>query len=102
VEGAIRDAGVEKFDLDDVEQLKRIGRNAGADVVCASSYYEMGGHAMPMHGYNVFMLVWVESTSTVKLNKKYDRAISADYLKSSDTNAFKELVSKADSLLPSR
>ena len=102
VDRAIRDAGVEKVDPNRVEQLKRIGQNAGADVVCASSYYEMGGHAMPMHGNNVFVLAWVETTSVVTLDKEYTRAISADYLKSSDANAFNELLSKAGSLLPPR
>ena len=33
----------------------------GADVVCAGYFYEMGGHAMPMHGNNVFLLVYVDT-----------------------------------------
>ena len=102
VERAIRDAGVEKVDPDNVAQLRKIGKNAGADVVCASYFYEMGGHAMPMHGNNVFLLVWVDTKDVVKLDNEYSRAISADYLVSSDANSFKELLSKAGSLLPPR
>ncbi len=104
VDRAIQRAGLqrEQIDPDDVDQLREIGRHAGADLVFASYYYEMGGHAMPMHGNNVFVLAWVESTDIVKLDKEYTRAISADYLVSSDANSFKELLSKAGSLLPPR
>ena len=104
VDRAIQKAGLqkEKIDPDNVDQLKKIGKNAGADVVFASYFYEMGGHAMPMHGNNVFLLVWVETTSVVKLDKEYSRAIRADYLVSSDANAFKELLNKASPLLPPR
>jgi hypothetical protein len=62
----------------------------------------MGGHAMPMHGNNVFLLVWVKTTDVVKLDNEYSRAISADYLVSSDANSFKDLMSRAESLLPPR
>jgi hypothetical protein len=104
VDRAIRKAGLqkEKIDPDNVEQLRKIGKNAGADVVFGSYFYEMGGHAMPMHGNNVFVLAWVETSSVVKLDKEYGRAIPADYLVSSDANSFKELLSKAGSLLPPR
>ncbi len=104
VDRAIQKAGLqkEKIDPDNVDQLKMIGKNAGADVVFASYFYEMGGHAMPMHGNNVFLLVWVETPDVVKLDKEYTRAIHADYLVSSDANSFKELLSKAGSLLPPR
>jgi hypothetical protein len=57
---------------------------------------------MPMHGNNVFLLVWVETASVVKLDKEYSRAIPADYLVSSDGNSFKELLSNAGSFLPPR
>ena len=102
LERAILDAGLqkEKIDPENVEQLRKIGKKAGADVVCAGYFYEMGGHAMPMHGNNVFLLVWVDTKDVVKLDNEYSRAISADYLVSSDANYFKELLSKAGSLLP--
>ena len=104
VERAIRNAGLqkEKIDPDNVNQLRKIGKHAGADVVFASYFYEMGGHAMPMHGNNVFLLVWVATPDVVKLDKEYGRAIPADYLVSSDANSFKDLLSKAGSLLPPR
>jgi hypothetical protein len=104
VDRAIRNAGLqkEKIDPDNVDQLRKIGENTGADVVFASYFYEMGGHAMPMHGNNVFLLVWVKTTDVVKLDNEYSRAISADYLVSSDANSFKDLMSRAESLLPPR
>ena len=104
VERAIQNVGLqkEKIDPDNVNQLRRIGESAGADVVFASYFYEMGGHAMPMHGNNVFLLVWVATTDVVKLDKEYGRAIPADYLVSSDANSFRELLSKAGALLPPR
>jgi|GEM_PF-2474118 len=101
---AIKSAGIERktVDPDDTDQLREIGRRAGADVVFISYYYEMGGHAMPMHSNNVLALVWVGGDDVVKLDKAYTRVLSEPDLVSSDIEAFKELLSKASALLPAR
>jgi hypothetical protein len=101
---AIRGAGIEKemMDPDNADQLREIGRRAGADVVFISYYYEMGGHAMPMHSNNVLILIWVDRDDTVKLDKDYTRVLSEPDLVSSDIQAFKELLSKATPLLTAR
>jgi hypothetical protein len=92
--------GRERIDLDDVSLLRKIGREAGAEVVFSSYYYEMGGHAMPMHANNVLMLVWVNTDGIVKLDKEYSRILSNDELVSSDALVFKELLEKAETYLP--
>ena len=99
---AIRDAGIEKekIDPDSTDQLREIGKRAGADVVFISYYYEMGGHGMPMHSNNVLILVWVDKNDVVKLDRAYSRLLSEEDLVSSDVQAFKELLSKAEPLLP--
>ena len=101
VDQAIKSTGIEKgkIDPDDVEKLREIGKLAGADVVFVSYYYEMGGHAMPMHSNNVLSLIWVGTTDVVKLDKEYSHILSADYLESSDETGFKELLIKAEPLL---
>jgi len=102
VDRALRSAGIEKqkIDPDNADQLREIGRRAGADVVFISYYYEMGGHGMPMHSNNVLILVWVDKNDVVKLDRAYSRLLSEEDLVSSDVQAFKELLSKADPLLP--
>ncbi len=104
VDQAIRGAGIEKetMDPDNADRLREIGRRAGADVVFISYYYEMGGHAMPMHSNNVLILVWVGRDDTVKLDKAYSRVLSEAGLVSSDIQGFKELLSKATPLLTGR
>jgi hypothetical protein len=101
---ALRTAGVgkETMDPDNADQIREIGRRAGADVVFISYYYEMGGHAMPMHSNNVLTLVWVEGDHMVKLDKDYTRVLSKADLVSSDIEAFKELLSKASALRQAR
>lgn len=104
VDQALRTAEVEKetIDPDNADQLREIGRRTGADVVFISYYYEMGGHAMPMHSNNVLTLVWVEGDDMVKLDKPYTRVLSEPDLVSSDIEAFKQLLSKASALVPAR
>ena len=104
VNQAITGAGIEKetMDPDNADQLREIGRRAGADVVFISYYYEMGGHAMPMHSNNVLILMWVDRDDTVKLDKDYTRVLSEADLVSSDIQGLKELLSKATPLLTGR
>ena len=96
VERAISSVGIEKqkIDPDSADQLREIGKRAGADVVFISYYYEMGGHAMPMHANNVLILVWVEKNEVVKLDRAYRRRLlSEEDLISSDVQSFKGLLS---------
>ena len=102
VERAISSVGIEKqkIDPDSADQLREIGKRAGADVVFISYYYEMGGHGMPMHSNNVLILVWVGRNDMVKLDRDYSRILSREDLSSSDIQSFNELLSKAEHLLP--
>ena len=102
VDRALRNVGIEKekIDPDNADQLREIGKRAGADVVFISYYYEMGGHGMPMHSSNVLALIWVGRNDMVKLDTGYSRILSEEDLVSSDVQAFKELLSKAEYLLP--
>ena len=104
VDLAIKNAGIEKgkLDPDDAEKLREIGKLAGADVVFISYYYEMGGHAMPMHSNNVLTLIWVDTPDIVKLDKEYSRILPEEYMESSDETGFKELLIKAEPLLKTR
>ncbi len=101
VDRSLRSAEIEKekIDPDNADQLREIGRRAGADVVFISYYYDTGGHG-PMHANNVLILVWVDRNDVVKLDKAYSRLLSEEDLVSSDVQAFKELLSKAEHLLP--
>jgi len=102
VERALSSAGIEKqkIDPDSADQLREIGKRAGADVVFISYYYEMGGHGMPMHCNNDLILVWVGRNDMVKLDTGYSRILSEQDLVSSDVQSFKGLLSKAEHLLP--
>ncbi len=104
VDQAIKSAGIEKdkIDPDDVEKLREVGKLAGADVVFISYYYEMGGHAMPMHSNNVLSLIWVDTPDIVKVDKEYGRVLPEDYMESSDEMGYKELLIKAEPLLKTR
>ncbi len=86
-----------KMNPDDPAQLRKIGKEAGADLIFVSYYYEMGGHGMPMHSNNVLTLVWVNKEEMVKINRDYSRILSEAELTSSDEMAFKELMKKAES-----
>jgi len=101
LENVIAKAGIkkEKINPDDPAQLRKIGKEAGADLVFVSYYYEMGGHAMPMHSNNVLTLVWVGKEEAVKIDRDYSRILSEKELTSSDEMAFKELMKKVESLL---
>jgi hypothetical protein len=101
---AIEQAGVDKakMDLDDTELLRNIGKRAGADVVFMSYYYEMGGHAMPMHSNNLLALIWVNTPDVVKIDREYSKVLSDQELSSSDALALKDLLDKAKELLPAR
>jgi hypothetical protein len=98
VEAALTRSGIGKGKLDpeDLAVLQRIGKEAGADLVLVSYYYEMGGHAMPMHSNNFLMLVWVDREQAVKVNREYSKILSEAELTSSDEMAWKELMNKAD------
>jgi hypothetical protein len=87
-----------KVNPDDPAQLRKIGKEAGADLIFVSYYYEMGGHGMPMHSNNVLTLVWVNKEETVKINRDYSRILSETELTSSDEMALKELMRKAESM----
>ena len=102
VERACSSAGIEKqkIDPDSADQLREIGKRAGADVVFISYYYETGGHGMPMHSNNVLILVWVDKNEMVKLDTGYSRVLSEQDLVSGDVQSFKGLLSKAEHLLP--
>jgi hypothetical protein len=104
VNQALRDAGVDvwMFDPDDTGLLRDIGKRAGADVVFVSYYYEMGGHAMPMHSNNVLTLVWVNRADVVKLDRDYSKVLSEEELTSGDALALKDLLKKAEEPLSSR
>jgi len=97
---AIAKAGAQEGNVnpDDPAQLRKIGQEAGADLVFVSYYYEMGGHGMPMHSSNVLTLVWVNKDNTVKINRDYSRILSETELISSDEMAFKDLMKKAESM----
>jgi len=101
---ALRSAGIEKENInpDNADQLREIGRRAGADVVFISYLYEMGGHGMPMHSNNVLILVWAGGNEMVKLDRAYSRILSEEELVSSDVQAFKALLNKAEPLVPAR
>ncbi len=101
VDRTLRNVGIEKekIDPDNADQLREIGKRAGADVVFISYYYEMGGHGMPMHSSNVLALIWVGRNDMVKLDTGYSRILSEEDLVSSDIQAFKELLSKAEPLI---
>jgi hypothetical protein len=92
--------GERGVDPGDPDLLRRIGKEAGADVVFSSYYYEMGGHAMPMHSNNVLTLVWVGSEDVVRLDRAYTRVLSKEELMSSDALTFGQLLEKAETLLP--
>jgi len=88
-----------KMNPDDAAQLRKIGKEAGAELIFVSYYYEMGGHGMPMHSNNVLTLVWVNKEETVKIDRDYSRILSEKELTSSDEMAFKDLMKKAESML---
>jgi hypothetical protein len=98
---AMVEAGIQKGKMnpDDAAQLRKIGKEAGADLVFVSYYYEMGGHGMPMHSNNVLTLVWVSKEETAKIDRDYSRILSEEELTSSDENAFKDLMKRVDSML---
>ena len=97
---AVAKTGIQEGNLnpDDPAQLRKIGQEAGADLIFVSYYYEMGGHGMPMHSNNVLTLVWVNQDKTVKINRDYSRILSETELTSSDEMALKELMKKAESM----
>jgi len=101
VDRALASSGIGKGKLnpDDAAQLRKIGKEVGADLVFASYYYEMGGHGMPMHSNNVVTLVWEGKPELVKIDRDYSRILSEDELISSDGMAFKELLMKAGPVL---
>jgi hypothetical protein len=101
VDRALASSGIAKGKLnpDDASQLRKIGKQAGADLVFVSYYYEMGGHAMPMHSNNVLMLVWVRKEEMVKIDRAYSRILSENELISSDVMGFKELMKKVGPML---
>ena len=88
----------EKINPDDPAQLRKIGKEAGAELIFVSYYYEMGGHGMPMHSNNVLTLVWVNKEEMMKIDRDYSRILSETELTSSDEMAFKELMKKAESM----
>lgn len=88
-----------KMNPDDAAQLRKIGKEADADLIFVSYYYEMGGHGMPMHSNNVLTLVWVNKEETVKIDRDYSRILSEKELTSSDEMAFKDLMKKVESML---
>jgi hypothetical protein len=88
----------ERINPDDVAQLRKIGKEAGAELIFVSYYYEMGGHGMPMHSNNVLTLAWVNKEEMVKIDRDYSRILSETELTSSDEMAFKELMKKAESM----
>ena len=98
---AIDKAGIQKGKMnpDDAAQLRKIGKEAGTDLIFVSYYYEMGGHAMPMHSNNVLILVWVNKDETVKIDREYSRILFENELTSSDEMAFKDLMTKVESEL---
>jgi len=98
---SLYDLGIakDKIKPDDGVQLQRIGKEAGADLVFVSYYYEMGGHAMPFHSNNVLILGAVSSGEMVKLDRGYSGILSEPELTSSDDVGFKELLKKAEPLI---
>jgi hypothetical protein len=98
---AVTRAGInkEKINPDDATQMRKIGREAGADLVFVSYYYEMGGHAMPMHSNNVLVLVWVNKEEMVKIDRDYSLILSEKELTSSDEMGFKDLMKKVEPML---
>jgi hypothetical protein len=101
VDKSLYDLGIakDKIKPDDAIQLQRIGKQAGADLVFVSYYYEMGGHAMPFHSNNVLILGAVSSGEMVKLDRAYSGILSEAELTSSDDVGFKELLKKAEPLI---
>ena len=79
--------------------MRKIGKEAGADLVFVSYYYEMGGHGMPMHSNNVLMLVWVNKEEMVKIDRDYSLILSEKELTSSDEMGFKDLMKKVGPML---
>ncbi len=101
---SLQDLGIakDKIKPDDPAQLQRIGKQAGADLVFVSYYYEMGGHGMPMHSDNVLILVAASNGEMVKLDREYSRLLmQKSDVASSDQVGFKELLQKAEPLLQS-
>jgi len=98
---ALYDLGIakDKIKPDDAAQLQGIGKQAGADLVFASYYYEMGGHGMPMHSNNVLILVAASTGEMVKLDRDYSRILMDPELTSSDEVGFKEFLKKAEPLI---
>ena len=98
---AMAKAGIEKGKMnpDDAAQLRKIGKEAGADLIFVSYYYEMGGHAMPMHSNNVFILAWVDKEEMAKIDRDYSKILSEKELISSDEMGLKELTKKMESML---
>jgi hypothetical protein len=99
---SLYDLGIakDKIKPDDPAQLQRIGKQAGADLVFVSYYYEMGGHGMPMHSDNVLILVAASNGEMVKLDREYSRLLmEKSDVASSDEVGFKELLKQADPLL---
>jgi hypothetical protein len=88
----------EKINPDDAAQLRKIGKEAGADLIFVSYYYEMGGHGMPMHSNNVLTLIWVNKEERVRIDRDYSRILSEAELISSDEMAFKDLMKRAESM----
>ncbi len=86
----------EKINPDDATQMRKIGKEVGADLIFVSYYYEMGGHGMPMHSNNVLMLVWVNEEKMVKIDRDYSLILSDKELTSSDEMGFKDLMKKAE------
>jgi hypothetical protein len=101
VDKSLYDMGItrDKIKPDDATQLQRIGKQAGADLVFVSYYYEMGGHAMPFHSNNVLILAATSNGEVVKLDRAYSGILSESELTSSDNVGFKELLKKAEPLI---
>jgi len=83
-------------DPDDAAQLREIGREAGADFIFVSYYYEMSCHGGSISSYNVLSLVSVGSERVKTISKSYNRDLSDKELASSDEMALRELLSSME------
>ena len=96
---ASRGISKEKINPDRLDQLREIARQAGADFVFLSYYYEMSCHGGSMRSDNVLLLLAVDGEERESIEKSYNHELSEKEIYASDAGAIQELLRAAEPLL---
>ena len=96
---ASRGISKEKINPDRLDQLREVGRQAGADFVFLSYYYEMSCHGGSMRSDNVLLLLAMDGEERESIEKSYNHELSEKEIYASDALAIQELLRAAEPLL---